>query len=75
MIERMRRATVGTAATPAPKGARFKSSPLTGDRNGVVVAERVKGDAGVRSQTDVDQGALGALEAVPQGGTEGADKI
>lgn len=41
LAERMRRVVSGSS-TPAPKGARFKSSPLTGDRTGVVVAERVK---------------------------------
>ncbi|KAI0791362.1 hypothetical protein C8Q75DRAFT_865088 [Abortiporus biennis] len=42
MVERKRRAVSGTSTGPAPKGGRFKSSPLTGDRSGVVVAERVK---------------------------------
>lgn len=42
LAERMRRAAAGPSSTPVPKGARFKSSPLTGDRVGVVVAERVK---------------------------------
>ncbi|KAI0075021.1 DUF21-domain-containing protein, partial [Panus rudis PR-1116 ss-1] len=42
MLERKRRAVSGTSNTPVPKGARFKSSPLTGDRGGVVVAERIK---------------------------------
>ena len=42
LAERMRRAVAGASSSPAPKGGRFKSSPLTGDRVGVVVAERVK---------------------------------
>ncbi|KAH8105480.1 hypothetical protein BXZ70DRAFT_921025 [Cristinia sonorae] len=43
LMERMRRATTGNAAGSVPKGSRYKSSPLTGgDRNGIVVAERVK---------------------------------
>ncbi|KIP04188.1 hypothetical protein PHLGIDRAFT_109923 [Phlebiopsis gigantea 11061_1 CR5-6] len=46
IAERMRRAVTGASTTPVPKGARFKSSPLTGDRFGVVVAEKVKRDMG-----------------------------
>lgn len=46
LIERKRRAAASTSQ-PVPKGARFKSSPLTGDRNGVVVAERVRRDMGI----------------------------
>lgn len=42
LMERKRRATSGAASLPAPKGGRFKSSPLTGERGGMVVAERVK---------------------------------
>ncbi|KAI0338101.1 DUF21-domain-containing protein [Trametopsis cervina] len=42
LVERKRRAAAGVSSTPVPKGTRFKSSPLIGDRNGVVVAERVK---------------------------------
>ncbi|EKM51307.1 uncharacterized protein PHACADRAFT_200129 [Phanerochaete carnosa HHB-10118-sp] len=49
--ERIRRAASGASNTPVPKGTRFKSSPLTGERSGVVVADRVKehfGDAANR---------------------------
>ncbi|CAL1702386.1 unnamed protein product [Somion occarium] len=42
MVERKRRATSGASSMPIPKGGRFKSSPLIGGQNGVVVAERVK---------------------------------
>ncbi|KZT63556.1 DUF21-domain-containing protein [Daedalea quercina L-15889] len=43
MLERKRRAaSAGAGSMPAPKGLRFKSSPLTGDRTGVIVAEQLK---------------------------------
>ena len=44
--ERMRRAASGAASTLVPKGARFKSSPLTGERSGVVVADKVRHQLG-----------------------------
>ncbi|THG94927.1 hypothetical protein EW026_g6628 [Hermanssonia centrifuga] len=62
MLERKRRANAGASSSPAPKGARFKSSPLTGDRNGVVVAERLRqgtekydGDVSIGYETDNDE--------------------
>ncbi|OCH89964.1 DUF21-domain-containing protein [Obba rivulosa] len=42
LIERKRRAAAGGMGASVPKGARFKSSPLTGERQGVVIAERVR---------------------------------
>ena len=42
MVERKRRATSGSASMPAPKGPWFKSSPLNGERSGIVIAERVR---------------------------------
>ncbi|TCD71106.1 hypothetical protein EIP91_000200 [Steccherinum ochraceum] len=54
LAERKRRATSGTVT--APKGARYKSSPLTGDRIGVVVAERVKRRMDAAGSEEVDLG-------------------
>lgn len=54
LVERKRRATSGTVT--APKGARYKSSPLTGDRSGVVVAERVKRRMDPSESEEVDFG-------------------
>lgn len=44
LVERKRRAVSGMSSSPVPKGTRFKSSPLTGSRGGVVVAEKVRGE-------------------------------
>jgi metal transporter CNNM len=51
LAERMRRAASGTTGSPVPKGTRFKSSPLTGDWSGVVVAEHVKQDSSRRAMS------------------------
>lgn len=56
LVERKRRAASGTSSSPAPKGGRFKSSPLTGERNGVVVAEKVKRTAFVEGEALVKAG-------------------
>lgn len=53
MVERKRRATAGASSMPPPKGNWFKSSPLTGDRSGVVVAERIKKIPGLGDQEEV----------------------
>ncbi|KAH9929143.1 uncharacterized protein B0H18DRAFT_997734 [Fomitopsis serialis] len=43
MLERKRRAaSAGAGSMTAPKGLRFKSSPLTGERTGLIVAEHIK---------------------------------
>ncbi|KAI0086786.1 hypothetical protein BDY19DRAFT_329289 [Irpex rosettiformis] len=55
MVERKRRAVAGSSSASIPKGTRFKSSPLTGDRGGVVVAERVKRTAGDMGQSEQAQ--------------------
>lgn len=52
MVERKRRVVSGLSNSPIPKGARFKSSPLTGDRTGVVVAEKVK--RGLTTAVNID---------------------
>ncbi|KAH9946596.1 DUF21-domain-containing protein [Amylocystis lapponica] len=52
LIERKRRAAAGPAGASQPKGARFKSSPLTGERAGVVVAERVRRNFGAMETAD-----------------------
>lgn len=57
LMERKRRATSGNTA-PVPKGARYKSSPLTGDRNGIVVAERVKRSLASTEEGDVDESRI-----------------
>ncbi|CCL98475.1 uncharacterized protein FIBRA_00473 [Fibroporia radiculosa] len=52
LIERKRRAaSSGSGSMPVPKGGRFKSSPLTGERSGVVVAERVKRQLSTREES------------------------
>ncbi|KZT01891.1 DUF21-domain-containing protein [Laetiporus sulphureus 93-53] len=59
LIERKRRAaSAGAGNLPAPKGLRYKSSPLTGERSGLVVAEAVKRDmsAGLESAESEKKG-------------------
>ena len=76
-IERLRRATAGNATSPVPKGARFKSSPLTGDRAGIV-AERVKDEPHAKSQADaVDSttDSIGATSADGVGKTSGGFEL
>lgn len=51
LVERQRRAVSGSSASPVPKGGRFKSSPLIGERNGVVVAEKIKRGGVVRGES------------------------
>lgn len=53
MVERKRRATAGALSMPPPKGGWFKSSPLTGERNGMVVAERMKRIPGASDREEV----------------------
>lgn len=69
--------------TPAAKGTRFKSSPLGGgERGGVVVAEKVKGDSGLGAAGDgggkvEDEDVKGGNEKgrIPSGrDKEGPDK-
>ncbi|EMD35783.1 hypothetical protein CERSUDRAFT_115736 [Gelatoporia subvermispora B] len=63
LIERKRRAAVGGMSTSVPKGARFKSSPLTGERQGVVIAERVRRDRSATPKSAEDgKAAEGAEE-------------
>lgn len=52
LVERKRRAAAGMSSAVVPKGTRFKSSPLTGDRGGGVVAERVKRTTVTSALTD-----------------------
>lgn len=54
IAERMRRAASGASAAHVPKGARFKSSPLTGERAGVIVAEKVKEDGRIPGEREKD---------------------
>jgi len=68
LVERKRRATSGNIASPVPKGARFKSSPLTGGRNGVVVAEKVK------RNIDADDGKIGDVRIPNEWDKSGPDK-
>ncbi|KAH9939784.1 DUF21-domain-containing protein [Epithele typhae] len=46
MVERKRRAASSSGAQAQIKGGWFKSSPLNGERHGVIVAERVKRERG-----------------------------
>ncbi|GBE85783.1 hypothetical protein SCP_0803050 [Sparassis crispa] len=49
LIERMRRAAAGVSQA-GPKGARFKSSPLSGERSGVIPAETVRRNLSTASE-------------------------
>ncbi|KAH9840774.1 uncharacterized protein C8Q71DRAFT_701988 [Rhodofomes roseus] len=64
MLERKRRAaSAGAGSMPAPKGLRFKSSPLTGERTGLIVAEHIKRE---RSAGEED-GSIPRLEKDKEG--------
>ncbi|KAI0919747.1 hypothetical protein AcW1_003087 [Taiwanofungus camphoratus] len=82
LIERKRRAAAASGGAdrqpgPGPKGARFKSSPLHGERNGVLVAERVRrsmgaGEKGEEKIAEADDPVDGRI---PDGkDKEGPDK-
>ncbi|KAL1943716.1 hypothetical protein VTO73DRAFT_4161 [Trametes versicolor] len=87
LVERKRRAASGSGNASAVKGGWFKSSPLNGERAGVVVAERVRRNLhpdsaaregratdGSTSETTILVGDLGELRKPDDKEKAGPDK-